>query len=63
MYYEIYDDLKKNYRSWQDVAEPSRELAEKLTDILMERHEGAQKENVLRMAGDWIGWSEEEEWM
>lgn len=56
---EIYDDLKTNFRSWeQDCDNPI--AAEKLAKIVCMRHPEASFDMCYRFACDWVGYEDED---
>lgn len=53
------DDLKSNFRSWEDN-ETTSESAEELFGILCNRHPDFDKDKLKDMAYHWVGASKED---
>lgn len=51
---DVLDDLKSNFRSWE-IDHDTIEDAEKLTDLLKERHPEVDQSKLRQMAMDWCG--------
>lgn len=55
---EVTDDLKANFRSWENDCEGD---AEKLANILLSRHSSFSYAEMLKLAMEWVGAPEEPE--
>lgn len=55
------EDLETNYSSWKKGDHNNAEDADQLASILMERHPNANKEQITKMAYDWVGYDPNDE--
>jgi len=54
MYVGIKDDLKANFRSWEQDCD-NEEDAMLLTSIMIQRHPGIDPEVTRQLCYDWVG--------
>jgi hypothetical protein len=57
MLIDILDDLKANFRSWEQDCD-TEEDAMTLISIMMERHPDEDSERVKKICYDWVGYVE-----
>ena len=56
----LLDDLKTNFRDWEDGFHNDQENAEELAGILTDRHPDEDPDYVRQTAFDWVGYNSEE---